>query len=165
MASERQFEANRKNAKRSTGPKTRAGKARSSRNALRHGLARTTIANEVAPGGLIAALISSVNHSMQLEDAESLVRAKGILSRIRIIRHEVLIALLECHTPGSLRTLKAWSDTNARRWLNKSVCCALQKKLRRSTDDASAAFEHCRHESGAPNRSRSNFRPLVNQNR
>ena len=59
------------------------------------------------PGGLIAALISSVNHSMQLEDAESLVRAKGILSRIRIIRHEVLIALLECHTPGSLRTLKS----------------------------------------------------------
>jgi hypothetical protein len=74
MASERQFEANRKNAKRSTGPKTRAGKARSSRNALRHGLARTTIANEVPPGGLIAALISSVNHSMQLEDAKSLVR-------------------------------------------------------------------------------------------
>jgi len=107
MASERQFEANRKNAKRSTGPKTGAGKARSSRNALRHGLARTTIANEVAPEGLIAALISSVNHSMQLEDAESLVRAKGILSRIRIIRHEALIALLECHTPSSLRTLKS----------------------------------------------------------
>jgi hypothetical protein len=38
MASNRQIEANRANAKRSTGP---AGKAKSSRYALRHGLART----------------------------------------------------------------------------------------------------------------------------
>jgi hypothetical protein len=37
MASERQIAANRQNAKRSRGPKTEHGKARSSRNALRHG--------------------------------------------------------------------------------------------------------------------------------
>jgi hypothetical protein len=165
MASERQFEANRKNAKRSTGPKTRAGKARSSRNALRHGLARTTIANEVAPGGLIAALISSVNHSMQLEDAESLVRAKGILSRIRIIRHEVLIALLECHTPGSLRTLKSLERYERAALAKQKRVLRSAKILRRSADDASAAFEHCRHESGAPRRSRSNFRSFVNPDR
>src|SRR3954469_10763223 len=38
MTSKKQTEANRKNAKRSTGPRTDAGKAASSRNALRHGL-------------------------------------------------------------------------------------------------------------------------------
>ena len=38
MASEKQIAANRANAKRSTGPKTAAGKLRSSRNAFRHGL-------------------------------------------------------------------------------------------------------------------------------
>src|SRR5918992_2030133 len=38
MASERQIRANRRNALKSTGPRTAAGKAASSRNALRHGL-------------------------------------------------------------------------------------------------------------------------------
>jgi len=38
MASEKQIIANRANAKKSTGPKTEAGKRNSSRNALKHGL-------------------------------------------------------------------------------------------------------------------------------
>lgn len=38
MISEKQLEANRRNAERSTGPKTEEGKQRSSRNNLRHGL-------------------------------------------------------------------------------------------------------------------------------
>ena len=38
MATEKQIRANRENAKKSTGPKTAGGRARSSRNALRHGL-------------------------------------------------------------------------------------------------------------------------------
>jgi len=38
MATEKQIAANRANAKRSTGPKTAAGKLKSSRNAYRHGL-------------------------------------------------------------------------------------------------------------------------------
>src|SRR5882757_2275252 len=38
MASEQQIAANRKNAIKSTGPKTRAGKQRASGNAYRHGL-------------------------------------------------------------------------------------------------------------------------------
>ena len=38
MATEKQIRANRENAKKSTGPRTAAGRARSSRNALRHGL-------------------------------------------------------------------------------------------------------------------------------
>ena len=38
MASERQIAANRRNAKQSTGPKSKSGKKLSSMNALRHGL-------------------------------------------------------------------------------------------------------------------------------
>src|SRR5262249_42653240 len=50
MATDRQLEANRRNAKRSTGPKTEKGKAMSSRNALKHGLTakRTLLADEDA---------------------------------------------------------------------------------------------------------------------
>jgi hypothetical protein len=39
MASERQIAANRRNASKSTGPRTEAGKKRASQNALRHGMA------------------------------------------------------------------------------------------------------------------------------
>ena len=38
MASDNQIEANRRNAKKSTGPRTTSGKDRSRRNALKHGL-------------------------------------------------------------------------------------------------------------------------------
>jgi hypothetical protein len=38
MATEKQIAANRANAQKSTGPKTAAGRSRSSRNAVRHGL-------------------------------------------------------------------------------------------------------------------------------
>jgi len=39
MVSERQIKANRRNARKSTGPKTRAGRERTRSNAYRHGLA------------------------------------------------------------------------------------------------------------------------------
>ena len=41
MASARQIAANRKNAQKSTGPKSQAGRTRAAKNALRHGLAST----------------------------------------------------------------------------------------------------------------------------
>jgi hypothetical protein len=45
MATDRQIAANRRNARRSTGPRSRAGRKRSSRNSFRHGLATGLAAN------------------------------------------------------------------------------------------------------------------------
>ena len=43
MTSDRQIEANRRNALRSTGPRTEDGKLQSRRNAVRHGLTAETV--------------------------------------------------------------------------------------------------------------------------
>ena len=45
MTSLRQIESNRRNAQKSTGPKTDDGKARASRSAVRHGLTAETVIN------------------------------------------------------------------------------------------------------------------------
>jgi hypothetical protein len=56
MASERQIRANRRNALKSTGPRTAAGKAASSRNALRHGLTAHQVVIEGEDPALFDAL-------------------------------------------------------------------------------------------------------------
>jgi hypothetical protein len=48
MASEAQIAANRRNAQRSTGPKSAAGRARAARNSIRHGLAARVVAETPA---------------------------------------------------------------------------------------------------------------------
>jgi hypothetical protein len=52
MASDRQRAANRANAKKSSGPKSRAGKIRSSRNAYRHGLSAPARRDETWTGSV-----------------------------------------------------------------------------------------------------------------
>lgn len=105
MASKRQIEANRRNARRSTGPKTAAGKAKASRNALCHGLARAGAWDDGGLLSLVEGFISAAE-PVPLDDAEVLARARTELSRIRGIRSEMLAAVLQSQNLKILQSLK-----------------------------------------------------------
>jgi hypothetical protein len=93
MTSERQIEANRQNAKRSTGPKTATGKARSRRNAFRHGLSRPIASEDMDLEALARPIVTGVEHEA-LPFAD-IARAKQELRRIRAVRYGLLAALLQ----------------------------------------------------------------------
>jgi hypothetical protein len=89
MTSERKIAANRNNAKKSTGPRSDAGRAVSRRNALRHGLA-VPIGNESAFGGDVEDLAKVLSNASGLQSISGVAReaaeAQLDLSRIRKIR-------------------------------------------------------------------------------
>ncbi|TWB59225.1 hypothetical protein [Bradyrhizobium sacchari] len=105
MTSIRQIEANRSNAKRSTGPKTAGGKARSSRNALRHGLARSAISDAAEAANLAVAIASGLGPQVAPDAAMALARSKLALLQIRSLRQAMLAALLTGPLPADLKGL------------------------------------------------------------
>ena len=93
MASEKQIQANRKNAKRSTGPKTAAGRARSRRNALRHGLSLPLTLNTemAAKADLIRqSLVAEQAKPTQVVAAIEFAQAQLDLLRIRAVRRQMM---------------------------------------------------------------------------
>ena len=89
MATEKQIAANRANAKRSTGPRTTAGKIRSSRNAYRHGLSGSVPLDHssVAKVSLIARELAGEQATQaRLVSAAEFASAQMELVRIRAIR-------------------------------------------------------------------------------
>src|SRR6516164_5786989 len=74
MTSYRQIEANRRNALKSTGPKTEAGKQASRRNTVRHGLTAETV---------ISALEDADDDAESVVEREHVLRLASILWRLR----------------------------------------------------------------------------------
>ena len=94
MTSERQIAANRRNAEKSTGPRTKTGKQRIRRNAYRHGLAARPIRSAVAAKQVerLARKIAGIGTStFTLELARSAAEAMLDLARVR----QTKVALLE----------------------------------------------------------------------
>jgi hypothetical protein len=87
MASERQIAANRLNARKSTGPLSRAGKRRASRNAYRHGLASSRKPDDVTARKLdqfARQIVGDSNSEILLELARSAAEAEFDLARVRL---------------------------------------------------------------------------------
>jgi len=91
MATDRQIAANRRNGALSRGPNTRAGKARSSRNAVKHGLS-IPIARDVASAGEIEVLAQRLGQSGtgSLWQARVAAEAELELARARSASETVL---------------------------------------------------------------------------
>ena len=94
MASERQIAANRRNARKSTGPRSGAGKKRASRNAYRHGLTlsiTSTAAFAKQLDKLVRKIAGDSEDSIVLERARAVAQADLELARVRRAK----VALIE----------------------------------------------------------------------
>lgn len=86
MSSFLQVEANRRNAQRSTGPVTEAGKKRSRRNAVRHGLTAETVIDALEDAEDYAAFemaVTADNDAQTAVERELVLRLASVLWRLR----------------------------------------------------------------------------------
>ena len=97
MTSERKIAANRRNAQRSSGPRTVHGKLAVSRNALHHGLAAVTLrAQVIAPelDRLTTAIAGENADSAQREQALIIAESELTLLRVRAVRTRIFEQML-----------------------------------------------------------------------
>ena len=100
MISKRKSAANRKNATRSTGPRTAQGKARASQNAYKHGLAvgvlnDAVISTEVEQ--LARRIAGKRGGSKEFTAARVIAEAEFALLRVRAARTKALEAMATAH--------------------------------------------------------------------
>jgi hypothetical protein len=98
IVSKRRLLANRRNAQRSTGPKTTVGKQISRNNALRHGLARRVASDPASCERLeelTAMLAEGSNDAWRRELAQNLSECILEIDRIRAVRSQILFSLGE----------------------------------------------------------------------
>jgi hypothetical protein len=136
MASEKQLAANRANAKKSTGPKTAAGRSKSGRNASRHGLS-LPMEMDADVSAKIEALVEALASNNPDSDRQlaitEIAHAQLELLRIRKVRAHMLAgAKVEEGDPKVLQRLLAldryerYAHTKRRRATRKTLTLGAQ---------------------------------------
>ena len=117
MTSRRKTDANRANARASTGPRTAFGRARSSKNALRHGLTATAISEPItAEVEALARTIAGAGANADITElARDVARAQLDLERVRYARHLIFAQLLSPLTEESDDKLARAGDAEVSR--------------------------------------------------
>jgi len=132
VVSQRRIEANRRNARKSSGPKSSAGKWRASRNALKHGLAARV--NRRSPNGslldkLAAEIAGKTDDARILECARAIAAAELELELVRRVRVG-LIDGARVFAPDQVKGEKSFLGKGQKSFLGKdnevaSLCGAL----------------------------------------
>jgi hypothetical protein len=121
MATERQIAANQRNAQKSTGPRSAAGRKRSSQNALRHGLSSriSSIDFEKQIENLARQMAGDAEDRIRLAHAHAAAEAELELQRIRQLK----AAMYEhIQAYGDFDGIKLFqSDKEELRWLKANV--------------------------------------------
>ena len=113
MTSARQIKTNHANARRSLGPKTAAGKARSAKNSLRHGLSSSVFACPVRSAELetLAHQIAGAEAtSDELELARRVAEAQIDIGRVRRARLNLLSSYIDDSDYLSSGHIAEWND-------------------------------------------------------
>jgi phage gp29-like protein len=123
MTTERQRAANRANATRSTGPKTRVGKARASQNAYRHGLS-ARLARDKTPEQLaerVQDIVDSLPNQLDVTDALRVVSAQMDIESARSVGIRLLRQILDVEASRLMVEKSIFSQLrNADRYLNSA---------------------------------------------
>jgi hypothetical protein len=101
MTSHRKVESNKENARKSTGPRTRGGKARTSRNAFRHGLSTATNEADAAEIDRLASALITARTNLPIELIRATARVELELRHVRKVRArfgQSLIDALDLHS-------------------------------------------------------------------
>jgi hypothetical protein len=128
MATERQIAANRRNAAKSTGPRSSAGKRRARRNSYRHGL---SVGAAGRPGSehvekLARKIAGAGADAMVLEQARSVAQAQLDLIQIRRMRVSLIHRMAEL---GALDVADPLGTSRAVKLILKSIDRGLPRDL------------------------------------
>lgn len=113
MATDRQIAANRRNARKSTGPRSAEAKKRTSRNAFQHGLATSYVANpaEIALVDQLAQQIAGPRQErLALALARDAALAQFELARIRRLKAELIGRVTTFGAVNPPQIFPTWKD-------------------------------------------------------